>query len=64
MPEKIERDRKLGEELRRVIEDYESETGREVHAVNVQRKPVTAIGKPTNRSRVLAVFAVVKKPQG
>ncbi len=56
-----ERDLGLGKQLLNVIEDHELTTGHEVHAVNIVREPVTSVGIPHRRTRIVDLVAIVKR---
>ena len=56
-----ERDMPLGKELLSVIEDHELETGHEVQAINIVREPVTSVGTPHRRTRIVDLVAIVKR---
>ncbi len=58
---KWERDLVLGKELLSVIEDHELTTGNEVHAVNIIREPVTSVGVPHRRTRIVDLVTIVKR---
>ena len=58
-----ERDLELGKQLLSVIEDHELTTGHEVHAVNIAREPVTSVGTPHTRTRIVDLVAIVKRPE-
>ena len=58
---KWERDVSLGKQLLSKIEDHELETGHEVHAVNIVREPVTSVGTPHRRTRIVDLVAIVKR---
>ena len=58
---KWERDVTLGKQLLSTIEDHELETGHEVHAVNIVRAPVTSVGTPHRRTRIVDLVTFVKR---
>ena len=58
---KWERDLVLGKQLLSVIEDHELTTGHEVHAVNIVREPVTSVGTPHRRTRIVDLVTIVKR---